>query len=152
MTRSSRAKTLLSPAHQFFLCRLPRPPESLRQTLQKIGRDQRMLAYTFAHYVSGKTMKMHCGEHSYESVLRVLRDHSGNHAGQDVSRAAGCHSRIAGRIHPSLTVRLHHQRAMPFEHHDQFVFAQTSSPRLDDLSAPQECCIPPAAPFLRDVE
>ena len=57
----------------------------------------------------------------------MLRDHSRNHPCEDVSRAASSHARIARRIDPSLTPRLHHQRAMPFEHHDQFVLTRELS-------------------------
>ena len=46
-----------------------------------------------------------------------------DHAGQNVARAAGRHSRIARRIDPGFAIRLNHQRPVPLEHNDQFMLA-----------------------------
>src|SRR5229473_8463008 len=83
-----------------------------------------MLAHTLTHHIAGKSVEVHGGEHSLESLLRMLRHHSRDHTSQDISCTACSHPRIARRIDPGLGVRLHHQRAMPFEHYYQLVFAR----------------------------
>ena len=69
-------RTLLAPAHQLFLRCLLRAPESLRQSLQQIRCHQRMLAYTLAHHISGKSVQVNRRKHCCERILRVLRDHA----------------------------------------------------------------------------
>ena len=83
-----------------------------------------MFPHTFAHYIAGKSVQMHRGQHRGERVLRMLCNHARDQPSQNVSRTPGRHSRIARRVDPCFAIRPHHQSAMPFEHDDQFVFAR----------------------------
>jgi hypothetical protein len=53
----------------------------------------------------------------------MLREQASDDSSQNVSRAARCHARIPGRIHPDRAIGRGDQRAMSFEHDDQFMLA-----------------------------
>src|SRR5579872_6516694 len=99
-------------------------PESLRQTLQQIGCNQRKLSHPLAHHIPGESMKMNSSHHSPENILRILSNETCDHASQDISCAARRHTRVARGVDPSLAVRPHYERAMAFEHDDHFMLAR----------------------------
>ena len=115
------------PACDFLLRRRLRTAKSLRQTPQQIGCHQRMFSHPLAHHIPGESMQMNRRTNRRKHVLRMLRNHSRNHPGQNVASSAGRHPGIPRRIHPRLATRLNHQRPVPFEHHDEFMFARKLS-------------------------
>ena len=50
-----------------------------------------------------------------------------NHAGKNVSRSAGRHSRIPRSVHPGFAIRLNHQRSVSFKHDNHFMLARKTS-------------------------
>src|SRR5579863_4228784 len=96
-----------------------------------------MLAHAFAGHVTGKTVEMDRSDNRFYDVLAILRDQPGYHAGQDVSCTSGGHARISGGVYPNRSVWLCDQRAMPLQHHDQFVFAGECASDVD--AVPLHC-------------
>ncbi len=68
-SRWNRERVSAAPAHQLLPRRLSRAPESLRQSLQKIGRNQRVLTHLLAHHVAGKPVQMHRRKHRRKARL-----------------------------------------------------------------------------------
>ncbi len=97
--------------------------ECLRQKPHQIRRHQRILADGFAGQIPCQSMKVDSESSRFERMPRMLRDQPSDHSGENVSRAAGSHARIAGRIHPDRAVGRCDKRAMPFEYDHQLVLA-----------------------------
>ncbi len=62
-----------------------------------------------------------------------LREKSGSHAGEHVTRAASGHARISGDIHPDASIRDCDQRAMPFQHQHTLVLFRERSRDSDSI-------------------
>src|SRR5208283_5403120 len=99
-----------------FLC----SEKGLGKSLQKIGRHERVFAYTLAHHIAGKSMQAYSRKRGQKRARWMLRHHSRDHARENVSRAPGGHARIARHIDPHLAVGMHYQGAMTFKHDDEF--------------------------------
>src|SRR5271170_2895273 len=109
----------------------PHTPERLWQGLYQISRHQRMFAHTLARHIPGETVKMNRSDDGFHDALGILRDQTGHHAGENVSRASRCHPRISRGVYPNRPVGLRNQRAMSLQHHDQFVFAGEGAGYVD---------------------
>src|ERR1035437_2658124 len=83
------AGALAVPAHELLSRGSLRPPEGLWQPSQQIGRDHGMLAQALTHDISGESVQMNCGNHGQQRILRALRDHACNDAGENIARAPG---------------------------------------------------------------
>ncbi len=71
--------------------------------------------------VSCKPVQVNGGDGRFEDALRILRDQSGGHAGENVAGTACGHARVAGRIDPDRSIGMCDQCAMTFEDDDHLM-------------------------------
>src|SRR5438094_8695345 len=80
-------------------------PECLGQCSNEVGGHQRLLASAFVCDVAREAVQIHRRQNRDESALRILRDHSSNHASENVASSPSRHARISRGVYPRLAVR-----------------------------------------------
>ena len=104
--------------------------ECLGQEANQIRCDQRILAERGAGQIPCQAVEIHSQSRCFERFLRMLRNQTGNDSCQNVSGTSGCHTRIAGRIHPDCAIGRRDQGAM------------SDDPNRTIIAPPIDCEVP----------
>src|ERR1700722_6315491 len=83
-----------------------------RQIIQQLGRKQTLVRPLLRPELPCAPMQPHCRSNRCGNIVRMLTDHSGNHAGENIASPPFRHRRRARRIHPHVSIRQRNQGSL----------------------------------------
>src|SRR5580704_19567466 len=96
--------------------------ERLWQRREQVCRNQRVFPHRLARHIARQTVEVDRGDHRLGDAIRILSDHTCDHAGQYVAGASRRHAGIARGVHPDCAVGLRNYGSMALEDNNQLMF------------------------------